>query len=151
MTTESKQSAPRGVSPLLGAAAASALLVVILVPVGALVSGPPGALGALVGGGLGVAVFAFGTGVVHVVSDLLPSASLLLALLTYLLQLLVVAAVATGLETSGVAGESLSRGWFGAGIIAVALWWLAVQVWLFTRLRIPAYDLAPNGRPGGEG
>ena len=55
-------------------------------------------------------------------------------------------------------GETLSRGWFAAGVIAVTLLWLAGQLVTATRQRIPAYDLpeegASSGRPadhpGGE-
>ena len=73
-----------------------------------------------------------------------------MALLTYALQLMVMALVLVALETSGVAGDQLARGWLSAGVIAITLMWMAVQIWLFTKLRIPLYDLSRAHTPGGE-
>ena len=150
MTTESTQDTRRGVSPLLGAAAAGAVLVVGLVVAGALSTGSPGALGAAVGGGVTLVVFALGIATVDVVARLVPQASLLVALLTYVLQLLLLALVVVGLERSGAAGEALSREWFAIAVIAVTMVWLAVQLVTGSRQRIPVYDLPTQRQPGGE-
>lgn len=150
MTTESQQDTRHGASPLLGAAIASALLVAALGVVGLLVAGSAGLLGALAGGGLALVVFLLGTTVVHTVASVMPAMSLLVALLTYTLQVVLMAVVVVALSRSGLTGEELSREWFAGAVIAVTMLWLAVQVWLFTRLRIPTYDLPAHRTPGGE-
>jgi hypothetical protein len=151
MTTESMQVTRRGASPLLGAGVAGALAVVVLAVVGGVVDGAPGVTGALVGGGLTLAVFALGVGLVDVAARVLPAASLMVALLTYTLQLLVLAIAGVVLDRSGLAGDEVSRGWFAAGVIAVTVLWLLGQVVAATRQRIPAFEeplAAPS--PGGE-
>ncbi len=150
MTTESKQDTPRGASPLLGAATAGLVLVVLLVLLAGLVDGGAGALGAAAGGGLALAVFATGTVVVQTVAQVMPTASLLVALMTYTLQVVLMGAVAVALSRSGLVGDELSRGWFAGAVIGVTVAWMVVQVWLVGRQRIPVYDLSTGGQPGGE-
>lgn len=150
MTTESKQDTLRGASPLLGAATAGLVLVVVVVVLGGLLDGGPGALGAAAGGGLALAVFATGTAAVHVVSRTMPGASLLVALMTYTLQVVLMGAVALALVRSGVMGDELSRGWFAGSVIALTVTWMVAQVWLVGRQRIPVYDLSGTAAPGGE-
>lgn len=155
MTTESKQDTPlvhrTGLAPLLGGAVAGAGAVVALALVAAVVDGSPAVTGAIVGGGLTLAVFLLGIAVVDAAAKALPAASLMVALLTYAVQLLVLAAVAAALEGSGLAGDELSRGWFAAGVIAVTLLWMVGQVVAAARQRIPAFAEAPAGHhPGGE-
>ncbi|WP_457206551.1 hypothetical protein [Nocardioides sp. P5_C9_2] len=150
MTTESKQDTRRGASPLLGAATAGLVLVVLLVVLAGLLDGSAGALGAAAGGVLALAVFATGTAVVQTVAQVMPAASLLVALMTYILQVVLMGAVAVALSGSGLVGEDLSRGWFAGAIIAVTATWMVAQVWLVGRQRIPVYDLSAGARPGGE-
>lgn len=154
MTTESKQDTRQvhraGVSPLLGAAVAGAGAVVLIVTAAAAMAGTSGATGALVGGGVTLSVFLLGIAVVQAAAKALPAASLLVALLTYTLQLLVLALVVVALERSGLADEALSRGWFAAAVIAVTCVWLAGQVVATTRQRIPAFEASAGPHPGGE-
>ena len=154
MTTESKQDTRQvhraGVSPLVVATVVGAVAVSLAVAAGAVVDGSAGALGALVGGGLALVVFLAGTLVVSAAAQVLPAASLLVALMTYTLQLLVLALVVVGLERSGLAGEELSREWFAAGLIAVTCLWLVGQVVATTRQRIPAFEPRVHAHPGGE-
>jgi hypothetical protein len=158
MTTESKPGTRTGLSPLLGALGSGAVAVVVLVGVGALTDGRPAVVGAATGGLLTLAVFALGVAVVGMVARLLPSASLLVALLTYALQLLVLALSVTAIERAGVTGATLSRPWFAAGVIAVTLLWVVGQLVAATRQRIPAYETPQDGtvaaerapHPGGE-
>lgn len=158
MTTESKPGTRSRVSPLLGAVAAGAVAVLVLVVAAALTDGRPAVVGAASGGVLTLVVFALGVASVGAVARLLPAASLLVALLTYALQLLVLALVVAAIQRAGVGAETLSRGWFAAGVIAVTMLWLVGQVVAATRQRIPLYD-APEGasasdqpvpHPGGE-
>ena len=155
MTTESKQDTRQvtraAASPLLGAGLAGAAAVLVLAVVAVVVDGSPGLAGALVGGLLTLAVFAVGTTLVSAAARTLPAASLLVALLTYTLQLLVLAVAVGALERSGLAGEQLSRGWFAAAVIAVTCLWLAGHVRGALRQRIPAFeDASRSAHPGGE-
>lgn len=152
MTTESKPGTRAGLSPLLGALGSGAVAVVVLVVAGALTDGRPAVVGAATGGLLTLAVFALGIAVVGMVARLLPSASLLVALLTYALQLLVLALCVAAIERAGVTGATLSRTWFAAGVIAVTLLWVVGQVVAATRQRIPAYETPQDTpREGSQG
>ena len=88
MTTETKQvRRDPGLGVLLAAAVGAVPVGMLVALTGALVDGRPAALGAPVGAGLALTVLVTGSFVVHVVAHLMPSASLLVALLTYGLQL----------------------------------------------------------------
>ena len=158
MTTESKTSPRKGVSPLLGALAAGTAAVLVVVVVAGVIDGRPGVLGAAVGGVLTLVVFALGLTAVGFVARLVPGASMLVALMTYALQLLVLALVVVAIDRADSGAESLSRGWFAAAVIVVTLTWLVGQVLAATRERIPLYDTSaeapatavPTGHPGGE-
>lgn len=150
MTTESQHRIPdRGGPVLLGAAGAALVAGLVAILAGAVVGGSPAAYGALAGALLVVAVFGFGSGVVHVVAGLVPAASLLVALLTYTLQVVAMAVVLVSLETSGLLDDALDRRWLAGAVIVGTLAWLAAQVVLASRLRIPAYDLPPTPPPTG--
>jgi hypothetical protein len=158
MTTESKTGPRTGLSPLVGALAAGAVSVVLLVVVAALASGRPGVVGVAVGGVLTLVVFTLGVAAVGFVARLLPGASLLVALLTYVLQLLVLALVVAAIDRADVDAEALSRGWFAAAVIVVTLTWVVGQLVAATRQRIPLYDTSSSthvtaetaDHPGGE-
>lgn len=147
MTTESKQDTRTGLSPLLGALGAGAVAVLVLVVAAALVDGRAAVVGAAAGGVLTLAVFALGVAVVTVVARLMPSASLLVALMTYALQLLVLALCIAAIERAGVGDADLSRGWFAAAVIAVTLLWVTGQLVAATRQRIPVYELPAETSP----
>ena len=157
MTTESKHSTRSGSSPLLGALGSGVVAVLLLVGAAAVVDGRPAVLGALVGGVLTLLVFALGVGLVSLVARLLPPASLLVALMTYVLQLLVLG-VCVGAIDASVDAATLSRGWFAAAVIAVTALWVVGQLVAATRQRIPAYETREGavaadesaGHPGGE-
>ena len=103
-------------------------------------------------------MFTLGVAVVGFVARLLPSASLLVALMTYVLQLLVLALVVAAIDGADLGAETLSRGWFAAAVIAVTLTWVVGQLVAATRQRIPVYDTSssspataePVHHPGGE-
>ena len=78
---------------------------------------------------------------VNTVAGLRPGLSLLFALSTYLLQVLVIGLFFKVVGDSDLMDSTLSAGWLGAAIIEVTVVWLAVQVLLSTRARIPIYDL----------
>jgi ATP synthase protein I len=154
MTTESKTGPRKGLSPVLGALGLGALAVLVLTVVAGLTDGRPAVVGASAGGVLTLTVFASGVAAVGFVARLLPGASLLVALLTYALQLLVLALVVAAIERADVTGATLSRGWFAAAVIVVALTWVVGLLVTATRQRIPLYDtpgtVGPVRHPGGE-
>jgi len=118
----------------------------------------PTSIGAAAGGVLTLAVFTLGVAAVGFVARLLPGASLLVALMTYVLQLLVLALVVAAIDGADLGAETLSRGWFAAGVIAVTLTWVVGQLVAATRQRIPVYDTSSSSpatagtvdHPGGE-
>jgi ATP synthase protein I len=142
------------VAVLLGGLAVTVVMGLLVAVVAGLVSGAPAARGALVGALVVTAVCVGGSLLVNAVAGLVPAASLLVALLTYTLQVLVLLLVFVGLERSGLLGSDLDREWLGGTAIAATLVWLVAQVVLTIRRRIPAFDLPaverPQGAEGGE-
>jgi len=141
MTTESKQVPRIGGSLLLGAAVFALLLGVLMVVLGALLGGSAAAYGALTGTLLAVVVLGLGTFTVDAVAGLMPSASLLVALLTYVLQVVLLAVAFGVLTSSGLLDDTLDRRWLAAAVIVGVLAWLVAQIRLTTKARIPVYDL----------
>jgi ATP synthase protein I len=142
MTTESKQTpTPGGAGPLLTAGAVALLALVALSVVAALTTGSTGLAGALTGGLMALLVFLTGSLVVNAVAGIAPGLSLVFALSTYTLQVLVLGLFFSALQGSDLMGSTLHAGWVGGSIIATTVVWLAVQVLLATRARIPAFDL----------
>ena len=142
MTTASPRStAASGASVLFGAALAALVTGLGVTVTGAFADGAPAAYGALAGTLLVVGVFFLGAGFVHVAAGLVPAASLLVALLTYTLQVLVLALVFAGLTRSGLLDDALDRRWLAAAVIAGTVAWMVAQIGLTARLRLPVYDL----------
>ncbi len=142
MTTELKQ--PRrdpGLGVLLTAALGAVPVGMLVAAGGALLDGRAAAAGAAVGAGLVLTVLAAGSFIVHVVARSMPSASLLVALLTYGLQLAVLTAVLVSFNRSGALGEDLHAGWLATGLIAVTLTWVVGQIVAGARARVPLFDL----------
>ena len=113
-----------------------------------LVHGRSAALGVLVGLAIAVIVLGGGALLVDAVALVMPAASLLLALLTYTLQLLVVLLAFVALEGSGLLGASLDRAWLGGTVIAATMVWLAWQLRCFLVRRLPVFDLPAPGEGG---
>ena len=145
MTTESKQDARPGVTVLLVAAGAALLAGLVLVVVAALVSGSAAALGVAAGVGLVVSVVSFGVFTLNVVASIMPSVTVLVALVTYSLQLVVMAVVILGLAGSGLFEETLERRWLAGGVALATLAWMTAQIISATKARIPLYDLPEAG------
>ena len=147
MTTTTKQ-APRvtGMRTLVVTMVAVDLVVVSVGVLAAVVSGGDAAVAALVGGFIAAVVLFTGTVLVNLVASLMPAAALLVALLTYVLQVALLALVFVALSGSALVDDKASRTWLGAAVIAATLAWLAAQVVVAGRARIPAYDLPQ--RPG---
>jgi len=142
MTTAPTQSARiSGSRVLVRAGFATLLLGLVAIVVAALVGGGPAAAGAAVGLALVLVVFGGGALVVDLIAGVLPTASLLIALLTYLLQVMVMGLVFLVITRSGLLDETLERGWLAGSVIVGTFGWLACQVVLATKARIPAFDL----------
>ncbi len=144
------RAAPSGAGIQLAAAAASLGAGVALGVAGGLASGSAAAFGALVGTLLAVAVFTLGSLAVNVVAGLLPAASLLVAMLTYTLQVVLTWLAFVALSESGLLEGTLAAAWLAAGVIAATVVWLGAQLLLATRTRIPVYDLPADGIPAGD-
>lgn len=130
---------------LLGPAVAAAVVGMVLVVAGAVAGGSDAALAAAVGAIAVTAVFTFGNLTVGLVARLMPSLSLVFALLTYALQLAVVTAVFAGLARSGALDERMDRTWLAVGVIAATLAWTLAQVVVNMRARVLLYDLPSQG------
>jgi len=145
-TTASEHRRPGAVA-LHGAVAAAALAPGLLVAgVGALVSGGDAAGAALIGALAVLAVLLFGSVTVDVVSGLMPHASLMVALLTYTLQLMLVVVLLVTLSEQPAFASLAERRWLFGGLLAVVLAWMAGQVTAAVRVRIPVYDLRAPSR-----
>ncbi|MGI8901058.1 MAG: hypothetical protein ACR2HA_09035 [Nocardioides sp.] len=123
---------------------------------GALVAGSAGFLGALIGTGMVAFFFASGALVLDLVAGIAPSASLLVALLTYTLQVVLVGLVFVGLQRSGALESAVDADWLGGTVIVTTSGWLLAQVRASVRTRVPLYDLPPADgstppRPGTTG
>lgn len=130
-----------GVTLLLWSGAVTLAVGGVVALVGWLVQGAAAGFGAVVGTGLVVTVCVGGALLVNAVAGALPSASLMVALLTYTLQVMLLVVAFVALERSGLLESSLDRMWVGATAIAATLEWLVAQVVLTFRTRIPTYDL----------
>ena len=147
MTTEPTLVTHRpGPSVLARAALASSALGAAAVVAGALVQGSPAAYGAAVGTLVVVGVFGFGSFVVDTVATLMPTAALLVALLTYTLQVVAMGLVFVALSGSGLLGDELDREWLAGTVIAGTAVWVLCQIVLTMRARIPIYDLPEAGK-----
>jgi ATP synthase protein I len=143
-TAQPRATRDSGVTLLLGAAGCAVAVGSALVVAGGVLDGSAAAYGALVGTVLAVGVFAFGSFMVNLVAGLLPPAALMVALLTYTLQIVVMGLVFVGLTESGLLDDQLDRNWLGGAVITTTGIWLVAQVVLFARRRVPVYDLPPG-------
>ncbi len=114
-----------------------------------MLDGQTALVGALVGAGLVAMVLASGTAVVDLVSQLVPGLSLIVAMLTYTLEVAFLALVLVALRGADDVEQTLSPQYFAGAVIAGALAWTVVQVGMAMCARIPVYDLA--ARLPGQG
>jgi ATP synthase protein I len=128
------------------AAGLTLVLGIVLVVVAALVDGSSGAAGAAIGAGMVLVFFGLGALAVNAVSTVSPNASMLVALLTYVLQVALVGVVLAALERSGMLERSVDRGWAAGSVIAATVVWLGTHTISTMRARQPLYDV--HERPG---
>ncbi len=132
------------------ALAVTLLLGVLAVALGAVVSGAPAAAGAAVGFAMVLVFFGAGAALVNAVASISPAMSLLVALMTYVLQVVLVAVVFAALDRSGALDGTVDRAWAGGAVIVGTLVWLASHIISVTRSRQPLYDLPERPRDGQE-
>lgn len=113
----------------------------VAVVLGGLLTGAPAALAAALGTAMVAFFFGFGAVVLGVVARLAPAASLLVAMLTYTLKVVLLGVVFLALTRSGAVENELDPRWLGGTVIACTLVWLIAQVVASTRTRQPLYDL----------
>jgi ATP synthase protein I len=113
--------------------------------------GGAAAAGVLVGFALVGGFFAFGGLVVSAVSAISPAASMLVALVTYALQIAVVALVFAKLSSSGSMDDSIDSRWLAGTVIVGTLAWTVAQVVGSMRERRPLYDLPAAGSTAVDG
>ena len=146
MTTapQTTRSGPRpgAVGPVVLRALVATLLVgAALAVVGGLTTGTPAVLAVAIGTAMVCGFFGTGAVVLDVVASLAPATSLLVALLTYTLQVVLVGLVFVALNRSGLLDDTVDPRWLGATVIAGTLGWLVAQVVASMRTRIPVYEL----------
>ncbi len=96
--------------------------------VAALVAGLPQVLGALVGAGLVWAFFLFGAVSVGLVSAYAPGASLLVALVTYTLQVVLLAVAFVAVERLAGPSGAVDVSWVAVMVILGTVGWMAALV-----------------------
>jgi len=142
MTTEMPETTPvERPRVLLGAACAALVAGLLLVLLAALVSGSAAAYGAAAGTAIVIGVFATGSVAVDLVAGLLPNASLMVAMLTYTLQVVALALIFVALSGSGLLDDTIDGRWLGGTVIVGTFAWLVVQIVLTMRLKFPPIDI----------
>lgn len=133
---------PGGIGPVVRPALLATLGVGVVAAVaGGLSAGSAGLFGAVIGITMVAVFFGFGAVVLQVVATLAPAASLLIALLTYTLKVVLIGLVFLALSGSGALDSTVSADWLGGTVIAGTFAWITMQLRASTRVRIPAYDL----------
>jgi ATP synthase protein I len=150
MTTESSATPRRsslapGVRVVTRAAGLTVLAGALLTGAAAVVHGAESAAAAAVGAGLVALVVSFGTLSLHVVASAMPTASLLVALVTYATQLAIVLLVFLAITRGGAFSSDVARGWLAASMVVATLVWSTAHLVLTARERVPYFDLPPGG------
>ena len=113
----------------------------VAVVAAATISGSAAAVGAVIGTVMVCAFFGFGTMVLEVVTRLAPAVSLLIAMLTYTLKVVLIGLVFVALNRAGALDSAVDAEWLGGTVISCTLVWLASQIFFSVRARQPLYDL----------
>ena len=128
----------------VGAAAAAAGAAL-----GAVVAERPQVLGAVLGAGLVTGFYAFGAVTVALVAAYAPRASLLVALLTYVLQVGALALVLARVQAAAATGSTLDVTWTGGAVVVATVAWLVLLV--VRALRTPLGPDAASGSASEKG
>ncbi len=135
------RSTPERPAPVLRSAVLPSLVVGALCSVVALlVDGDEGFLGAAVGALCVVAFFGFGQLVLQVFRDIAPSLLLVIALMTYLLQVVALVAVYVAIQDNQAWQAAISTTALGVTAIVTTMVWMAGLVHAARRERIPLFE-----------
>lgn len=130
---------------VLGVLAATAVVTVV-----ALLAADGSAVrSALVGGGLVVVFFAFGAVNVGIAARIAPGTAMLVALVTYTMQVVLVLLAFVALRRSDAFEETLTEGWLAAGLIIGTLVWMTAQVVTTLRTPIPPWEPSDQAQEVG--
>jgi ATP synthase protein I len=154
MTTAPPPSRPGHRPALVGAAVRSAFVGTLAAglataAVASVAAGGAAAAGALAGTAMVCVFFGFGAVVLNVVAALTPAISLLVALLTYTLQVTLMGVVLLALRRSGALVSAVDARWLAGAVIGGTLVWLGGQIYAHKHSREPLYDLAPTQPQAG--
>ncbi|QNN51960.1 hypothetical protein [Nocardioides mesophilus] len=139
---------PGSIGPVVRRALSVTFLIGLVAAVaGGVLGGAPALVGALIGAAMVALFFGLGALVLDVVAGLAPAMSLLVALMTYTLKVVLVGLTFVALSRSGALEGSVDGRWLGGTVIAATIGWLAAQVLASTRARIPVYDLPETPGP----
>jgi ATP synthase protein I len=130
---------------LLAAVVSGALTILVAT----LVGGRTAAAGALVGTLLTCVTLALGLPVLAWVTRILPAMSLLVAMTTYVMQVVFLLAAYVVLQRSAEARAAVDGSWLGVAVIVTTVVCLTVQVVGFLKGRHPYFDVEPG--TGAEG
>ena len=100
---------------------------------------------AAVGAGLVALVVSFGTLSMHVVASAMPTASLLVALVTYVTQLAIVLMVFLAITRGDLFSATQERAWLAGSMVLATLVWTVSHLVLTARERVPYFDLPTGG------
>ena len=89
--------------------------------------------------------YLFGTVTVSLVAAYAPRASLLVALLTYVLQVGALALVLAEVQASAAAGSTVDVGWVGGAVVVATVVWLLLLVVRALRSVPPVSDAGVGG------
>lgn len=162
MTTETRvtpaHTGSSVVSELAGSSAAGVLAGGVLAGLAALTTGLPGVRSVALATGAALVVFGLGSFVVSAVAEMVPQLALMVAMLTYVLQMCLIGLGYWRLTNSELLDGTLDRAWLGGSLIALTLVWSTVQVVLHARAvrRLDPLEAAPSTGdpallPRGEG
>ncbi len=112
----------------------------VITVAGAVTQGRTGALSALLGSGIVLVFFIFGAVVVGAASQLAPQTALLVAMVTYTLQVVLVALIFAALTEADAFDTALSPGWLAGALIVDTFAWMAGQLIATLRAPIPPWD-----------
>lgn len=154
MTTETPltRTTPRG-AELVGAALvglAGTLLVAVLALV--LTGGDariPSTVGVMAGGSIALVFFLGGAFLVNAVATVQPQLTMMFALLTYTLEVVLLLVVFAALDRNQVFATQAEKGWVVAGLLVATMAWTVGHIRATTRLRIPAFEPVVGTREAG--
>jgi ATP synthase protein I len=153
MTTEGPATRPPGTGVRVEGLGLATLAVTatggLLAGLAAVLSGRAAVLGAVLGAVLVVGFFAFGALSVNLVAGIAPKISMLVALMTYTLQVLLLALALIALARSELAPDTVDPRWLGGAVLVGTLVWMSALIVGTLRAGVPTAE-GPSTDSSGE-